>query len=91
VYEMLRLISFFTIAETEIRAWSIPRGTHAVEAAGKVHSDMERGFIRAEVINFGEFERLGSMQAARDGGRLRLEGKDYEVRDGDLIKIRFHV
>jgi len=91
VYEMLRLISFFTIADTEIRAWSIPRGTPAVRAAGKVHSDMERGFIRAEVINFNEFDKLGSMQAARDGGHLRLEGKDYEVRDGDLIKFRFNV
>lgn len=91
VYEMLRLISFFTIADTEIRAWSVPRDTHAVKAAGKVHSDMERGFIRAEVINFEEFDRLGSMQAARDGGHLRLEGKDYEVGDGDLIKFRFHV
>jgi GTP-binding protein YchF len=91
VYEMLNMISFFTIADTEIRAWSIPRGTHAVEAAGKVHSDMERGFIRAEVINFTEFNELGSMQTAREGGHLRLEGKDYEVCDGDLIKFRFHV
>lgn len=91
VYEMLNLISFFTIAETEIRAWSIPRGTPAVKAAGKVHSDMERGFIRAETVNFEDFDRLGSMQAARDGGHLRLEGKDYEVQDGDLIKFRFHV
>lgn len=91
VYEMLRLVSFFTIADTEIRAWSIPGGTPAVRAAGKVHTDMECGFIRAEVINFEEFDRLGSMQAARDGGRLRLEGKDYEVCDGDLIKFRFNV
>ena len=91
VYEMLNLISFFTIADTEIRAWSIPQGTHAVKAAGKVHSDMERGFIRAETINFERFDQLGSMQAARDSGELRLEGKDYEVQDGDLIKFRFHV
>jgi GTP-binding protein YchF len=91
VYDMLSLISFFTIAESEIRAWSIPQGIHAVKAAGKVHSDMERGFIRAETINFEQFDRLGSMQAARDGGHLRLEGKDYEVQDGDLIKFRFHV
>jgi GTP-binding protein YchF len=91
VYEMLSLVSFFTIADTEIRAWSVPSGTHAVHAAGKVHSDMERGFIRAEVINFKEFSEAGSMQAARDAGHLRLEGKDYEVCDGDLIKFRFHV
>ncbi|GAB4347229.1 MAG: redox-regulated ATPase YchF [Candidatus Abyssubacteria bacterium] len=91
VYEMLNLISFFTIADTEIRAWSVPRGIHAVEAAGKVHSDMQRGFIRAEVINFEEFVEVGSMQTARDTGRLRLEGKDYEVKDGDIIRFRFHV
>ncbi len=91
VFEMLRLISFFTIADTEIRAWPIPQGTHAVKAAGKVHTDMERGFIRAEVINFADFDRLGSMQAAREGGHLRLEGKDYEVCDGDIINFRFNV
>ncbi len=91
VYEKLHLISFFTIADTEIRAWSIPKGTRAATAAGKVHSDMERGFIRAEVINFDDFEKIGSMHAARESGHLRLEGKDYEVRDGDLIKFRFHV
>jgi GTP-binding protein YchF len=91
VYEMLHLISFFTIADTEIRAWSIPEGTRALHAAGKVHSDMERGFIRAEVINFTDFIQAGSMQAARDGGHLRLEGKDYEVCDGDLIRFRFNV
>ncbi|UCD56314.1 MAG: redox-regulated ATPase YchF, partial [Candidatus Hydrogenedentota bacterium] len=91
VYDMLRLISFFTIGDTEIRAWSIPNGTPALQAAGKVHSDMERGFIRAEVINFEDFSEIGSMQAARDSGHLRLEGKDYEVRDGDLMRFRFHV
>jgi GTP-binding protein YchF len=91
VYEMLSLVSFFTIADTEIRAWSVPRGTRAVDAAGKVHSDMERGFIRAEVINFKDFIEVGSMQAARAGGHLRLEGKDYKVSDGDMIKFRFHV
>lgn len=91
VYEMLRLVSFFTIGDTEIRAWSVPAGTSAIKAAGKVHSDMERGFIRAEVINFKEFSEIGSMQVARDTGHLRLEGKDYGVHDGDLIKFRFHV
>jgi GTP-binding protein YchF len=91
VYEMLRLISFLTVGEDEVRAWSIPRGTLAVKAAGKIHSDIERGFIRAEGINFEEFARLGSMRAARDGGHLRLEGKDYEVCDGDIINFRFNV
>jgi len=91
IYKMLCLISFFTVADTEIRAWSVPRGTQAVKAAGKVHSDMERGFIRAEVINSEELAGIGSMQAARDGGHLRLEGKEYEVQDGDLIKFRFNV
>ncbi|RJP70938.1 MAG: redox-regulated ATPase YchF [Candidatus Abyssobacteria bacterium SURF_17] len=91
VYEMLRLISFFTIADTEIRAWSVPRGVRALTAAGKVHSDMERGFIRAEVINFKEFNEIGSLHTARESGHLRLEGKEYEVCDGDLIRFRFHV
>lgn len=91
IYDMLRLISFFTVADTEIRAWSIPKGTQAVKAAGKVHSDMERGFIRAEVISADELARIGSMQAAREGGHLRLEGKEYEMQDGDLVKFRFNV
>jgi ribosome-binding ATPase YchF (GTP1/OBG family) len=88
---MLDLVSFFTIADTEIRAWSVPRGTHAVDAAGKVHTDMARGFIRAETANFSDFESIGSMQAARDAGHVRLEGKEYIVRDGDMIRFRFHV
>jgi len=91
VYEMLRLISFLTVGEDEVRAWSIPQGTLAVKAAGKIHSDIERGFIRAEGINYEEFARLGSMRAARDGGHLRLEGKGYEVCDGDIINFRFNV
>lgn len=91
VYEVLRLISFLTIGEDEVRAWSIPLGTRAVKAAGKIHSDIERGFIRAETINYEEFTRLGSMKAARDGGHLRLEGKDYEVQDGDMMDFRFNV
>ena len=91
VYEMLRLISFFTVNESEVRARSIPRGTPAVEAAGKVHTDMERGFIRAEVIGFDDFDKFGSTHAAREAGHYRLEGKDYEVRDGDIIMFRFNV
>jgi len=91
VYEMLRLISFLTVGEDEVRAWSVPFGTRAVRAAGKIHSDIERGFIRAETTAYEEFTRLGSMREARDGGYLRLEGKDYEVQDGDIISFRFNV
>ena len=91
VYEMLQLISFLTVGEDEVRAWSVPLGTRAVRAAGKIHSDIERGFIRAETINYEEFTRLGSMRAARDGGHLRLEGKDYKVQDGDITSFRFNV
>jgi hypothetical protein len=91
VYRLLRLISFFTIGDREIRAWSIPEGTNALNAAGKIHSDMERGFIRAEVINFDAFTEATSMHAAKEAGLLRLEGKEYRVADGDIIKFRFHV
>ncbi|MBI5115370.1 redox-regulated ATPase YchF [Candidatus Poribacteria bacterium] len=91
VYEMLRLISFFTAGETEVHAWSVAKGIRAINAAGKVHSDMERGFIRAEIINFEDFVKIGSMQAARESGHLRLEGKDYEVCDGDMVVFRFNV
>ena len=91
VYEMLRLISFLTVGEDEVRAWSVPFGTRAVRAAGKIHSDIERGFIRAETTAYKEFTRLGSMREARDCGHLRLEGKDYEVQDGDIISFRFNV
>jgi len=90
-YDLLRLISFFTVGEDEVRAWTIERGDTAVRAAGKVHSDMERGFIRAEVIACEEFFSLGSMAAARKAGALRLEGRDYEVADGDILTIRFSV
>jgi len=91
VYEMLQLISFLTVGEDEVRAWSIPLGTSAVKAAGKIHSDIERGFIRAETINYEEFVTVGSMREARDGGRLRLEGKDYIIQDGDITSFRFNV
>ncbi len=90
-YRLLGLISFFTIGKEEVRAWSIPDGTNALKAAGQVHSDMERGFIRAEVLAFDDFKNLGGMAAVREKGLLRLEGKDYQVRDGDIIQFRFHV
>ncbi|MGI6513538.1 MAG: redox-regulated ATPase YchF [Syntrophomonadaceae bacterium] len=91
VYTRLGLISFFTVGEDEVKAWTITKGLTAREAAGKIHSDMERGFIRAEVIAFDDFAKAGSMTAARTEGTLRLEGKDYVVNDGDIIHFRFNV
>ncbi|MGE5403408.1 MAG: DUF933 domain-containing protein, partial [Candidatus Saccharibacteria bacterium] len=91
VYEKLNLISFFTVGEDEVKAWTINRGTNARKAAGKIHSDIERGFIRAEVIEYDSFVAAGSMAAARDNGTLRLEGKEYIVKDGDIVHFRFNV
>ncbi len=90
-YELLGLISFFTAGDDECRAWSIPAGTTAVKAAGVIHSDFERGFIRAEVVPWGELLEAGSIAACRPRGTLRLEGRDYVVRDGDVIEFRFNV
>jgi len=90
-YELLGLISFFTIASGEVKAWSIQDGTSAVKAAGKIHSDMERGFIRAEVIGYGDLVKCDSLAEARKKGLLRLEGKSYTVRDGDVITYLFNV
>ena len=90
-YELLGLVSFFTVGDQEVRAWSIPDGTHAVKAAGVVHTDMERGFIRAEVTPCQALVEAGSFAACRTHGTLRLEGKDYAVRDGDVITFRFSV
>ncbi len=90
-YELLGLISFLTCGEDEVRAWTIKKGTNAQQAAGKIHSDIERGFIRAEVLSYEDFISSGSISAARDKGLLRLEGKTYQVRDGDIINFRFNV
>ena len=90
-FSLLDLICFFTGGEKEARAWPIPRGTNAQKAAGVIHSDMERGFIRAEVIPYAELVALGSYQAAQKAGKIRLEGKDYLVQDGDVIIFRFSV
>ena len=90
-YGLLDLISFFTVASAEVRAWTIRRGTAARRAAGRVHSDMERGFIRAEVIPYDVFTSHGSEQAVKEAGQLRVEGKDYVVADGDILHIRFNV
>jgi GTP-binding protein YchF len=90
-YELLGLISFFTIASGEVKVWSIQNGTNALKAAGKIHSDMERGFIRAEVISYDDLIMCGSMAECRKRGLLRLEGKEYIVQDGDVITILFNV
>jgi GTP-binding protein YchF len=88
-YELLGYISFFTVGEDECRAWSIPRGTPAQLAAGEIHSDIARGFIRAEVVGYDALITRGSMAACRDHGEVRLEGKEYVVQDGDIINFRF--
>ena len=89
-YELLGLISFFTVGEDEVRAWTIHRGDRAVAAAGEIHSDLAKGFIRAEVIPWDKLLEAGSEKVARDRGWLRLEGKEYGVQDGDCLTIRFN-
>ena len=88
---MLGLISYLTSGEDECRAWTITRGTKAPQAAGKIHTDFERGFIRAEVIAYEDLIAVGSMAAAREKGMIRSEGKEYVVKDGDIILFRFNV
>ena len=90
-YHLLGYISFLTAGPKEVRAWTIVNGTKAPQAAGKIHSDMERGFIRAEVISFDDLVACGSMAAAKEKGLIRSEGKDYVFRDGDIVVIRFNV
>jgi len=90
-YGLLDLISFFTVGEDEVRAWPIRRGTRARQAAGRIHSDLERGFIRAEVMPYQQFIKYGSEHALREHGHLKVEGKDYVVADGDILSIRFNV
>jgi hypothetical protein len=90
-YEALGLISFLTVGDDETRAWPIARGTVALDAAGKVHSDIKRGFIRAETIAYADMKQLGDEKAVKAAGRMRLEGKQYVVQDGDIITFRFNV
>ncbi len=90
-YKLLGLISFFTVGQDEVRAWTIGRDTPAVEAAGAIHSDMQKGFIRAEVLAFEHWQQAGGYSAARKQGKVRLEGKTYPVKDGDIITFRFNV
>lgn len=91
VYAHLGLISYFTVGSDEVRAWTITEGTNAKEAAGKIHSDIERGFIRAEVVSYEDFIALGSIAKVKEKGLFRLEGKEYIVQDGDIISFRFNV
>lgn len=90
-YDYLGLISFFTVGEDEVKAWTIRRDTEARRAAGKIHSDIERGFIKAEVVKYHDLESLGSMAKVKEKGLFRLEGKEYVVEDGDVINFRFNV
>ena len=90
-YSLLGLMSFLTAGEKETRAWTIKKGTKAPQAAGKIHTDFERGFIRAEVVNYKDLLECGSLSAAREKGIVRLEGKEYVVQDGDVILFRFNV
>jgi hypothetical protein len=89
-FRLLGLVTFFTTESKECRGWPVERGTHAAPAAGRIHTDMEQGFIKAEVLPCEEFMRYGSFNAAREAGHLRAEGRDYEVKDGDVIRFRFN-
>ena len=90
-FALLKLATFLTVGEDEVKAWTIPRDLPAQEAAGAVHSDIQRGFIRAEVVAFDDLKRAGDHNAARKLGLVRLEGKTYPVQDGDVINFRFNV
>ena len=88
-YRLLDLVTFYTIVGVEVRAWTVPGGTALPQAAGRVHSDMEKGFIRAEVMDFADLENSGSQAKVKEAGRLHVEGRDYRVRDGEILLFRF--
>ena len=90
-YDLLGLMSFLTAGEPEVRAWTIKKGTKAPQAAGKIHSDIERGFIRAEIVSYDDLMREGSMVAAKEKGLVRSEGKEYVMQDGDIVLFKFNV
>jgi GTP-binding protein YchF len=90
-YNILDLVTFFTTVSQDLRAWTVPQGTSALQAAGRIHSDMERGFIKAEVISYDDFTSSGSEHTAKEKGLLKVEGKDYVVQDGDIVHFRFNV
>ena len=85
------LISFLTAGQPEVRAWTITKGTKAPQAAGKIHTDFEKGFIRAEIVSFDDLMKCGTMTEAKEKGLVRLEGKDYVMQDGDIVTFRFNV
>ncbi len=89
-YKLLNLITFFTAGEQEVRAWTILKGTNAKDAAGVIHTDISKGFIKAEVISYHDFENFGSLQKAKEAGKMRLEGKEYIIQDGDICYFRFN-
>jgi ribosome-binding ATPase YchF (GTP1/OBG family) len=91
LFSQLRLVTFFTVSEKEVRAWTVSENTPAAKAAGKIHTDMERGFIRAEVIPVEECIALGGLSRAREAGKLRVEGKDYTLKDGEIFQVRFNI
>ena len=90
-YDLLGLMSFLTAGKKEVRAWTIKKGTKAPQAAGKIHTDFERGFIKAEIVSYDDLVRLGSYQKAKEAGLIRLEGKDYVMQDGDIVEFKFNV
>ena len=90
-YQLLGLISYLTAGKQEVRAWTIRKGTKAPQAAGKIHTDFEKGFIRAEVVSYEDLMACGSMSAAKEKGLVRLEGKEYVMQDGDIVLFRFNV
>jgi ribosome-binding ATPase len=90
-YDLLQLQSFFTVGEDEVRAWTVDRGATAVEAAGAIHTDLQHGFVRAEVVAYDDLVALGGMNEAKTKGKLRLEGKEYPVKDGDIVHVRFNL
>lgn len=90
-YDLLGLMSFLTAGKPEVRAWTIKKGTKAPEAAGKIHTDIQRGFIKAEIVSYNDLMKEGSMNAVKEKGLMRVEGKDYIMQDGDIVLFRFNV
>jgi GTP-binding protein YchF len=90
-YKLLGLFSYLTAGKQEVRAWTIPIGTKAPQAAGKIHTDFEKGFIRAEIVSYDDLMQFGSVNAAREHGKVRVEGKEYVMQDGDVVHFRFNV
>jgi hypothetical protein len=90
-YELLNKQTYFTAGEKEVRAWTIPKGATAPQAAGVIHTDFQKGFIRAEVISYADYNELGSEAKVKEAGKMRVEGKEYIVKDGDIMNFRFNV